>query len=392
MEFKPVATNTTQIPPARRLSPSLPSALTSLRTFVASLGSKGYLLAVGAIVLLVGSALSQHFMTSRNLISVLITASVVSVLAVGQYLVIVTGGIDLSVGAVAAVSSVIAGLALQQGIPWPAALLLALLAAGLIGVFNGLMIVYGGITPFIVTLAMMSIARGVAYMLQTGRQVAIEDQGFLAAFTSGVGPMPAPVMIALLVTIVFAVVMSQTRFGRRLFALGGNPEAARLSGLPIKRDIIGAYFLSSLLAGLGGVMIAAQLTEGSAIIGEGYELNAIAAVVVGGASLFGGTGDPVSAVLGGLIIAVILNIMDLLGIQAQPQLVVKGAVILLAVLFTSGVGNKLPGALRSLIFQNRYTGKPATEGKPGGAGPAKDAASTNEAASTKNQEESDVRK
>ncbi|MEV7634402.1 ABC transporter permease [Microbacterium sp. NPDC089318] len=372
MEFKPVATNTTPAPRAQRLIHSLPSALSSLRTFVTSLGSKGYLLAVGAIVLLVGSALSQHFMTSRNLISVLITASVVSVLAVGQYLVIVTGGIDLSVGAVAAVSSVIAGLALQQGTPWPLAVLLALLTAGLIGIFNGLMIVYGGITPFIVTLAMMSIARGVAYMLQTGRQVAIEDQGFLAAFTGNVGPMPAPVMIALLVTIVFAVVMAQTRFGRRLFALGGNAEAARLSGLPIKRDIIGAYCLSSLLAGLGGVMIAAQLTEGSAIIGEGYELNAIAAVVVGGASLFGGTGDPVSAVLGGLIIAVILNIMDLLGIQAQPQLIVKGAVILLAVLFTSGVGNKLPGALRKLLFQQRYTGKPAAEANRAGAVPASD--------------------
>ena len=117
MEFKPVATNTTPAPRPQRLFHSLPSALSSLRTFVASLGSKGYLLAVGAIVLLVGSALSQHFMTSRNLISVLITASVVSVLAVGQYLVIVTGGIDLSVGAVAAVSSVIVGLALQQGTP-----------------------------------------------------------------------------------------------------------------------------------------------------------------------------------------------------------------------------------------------------------------------------------
>jgi ribose transport system permease protein len=361
-----VATNTTPPPTARKPFRNLPGAVTSLRTFASSLGSKGYLLAVGAIVLLVGSALSQHFMTSRNLISVLITASVVSILAVGQYLVIVTGGIDLSVGAVAAVSSVIVGLALQQGAPWPVALLLALLTAGLIGIFNGLMIVYGGITPFIVTLAMMSIARGVAYMLQTGRQVAIEDQGFLAAFTANLGPMPAPVMIALLVTIVFAVVMAQTRFGRRLFALGGNAEAARLSGLPIKRDIIGAYCLSSLLAGLGGVMIAAQLTEGSAIIGEGYELNAIAAVVVGGASLFGGTGDPISAVLGGLIIAVILNIMDLLGIQAQPQLIVKGAVILLAVLFTSGVGNKLPGALRKVLFQQRYTGLPAHEATPAG--------------------------
>ena len=346
-----MALNTSSRPQTGKQLPGLPTALNSVSTIFTSLGSKGYLLAVGAIVLLIGSALSQHFFTSRNLVSVLITASVVSVLAVGQYLVIVTGGIDLSVGAVAAVSSVLAGLALQQGASWPMALVLALLAAGLIGVFNGLVIVYGGITPFIVTLAMMSIARGVAYILQTGRQVAIEDEAFLAAFTANIGPLPAPVMIALIVTIVFAIVMSHTRFGRRLYALGGNAEAARLSGLPVKRDIVGAYVLSSLLAGLGGVMIAAQLTEGSAIIGDGYELNAIAAVVVGGASLFGGTGDPISAVLGGLIIAVILNIMDLLGIQAQPQLIVKGAVILLAVLFTSGVGNKLPGALRKLIFQ-----------------------------------------
>lgn len=352
-----MALNTSPVLPPQPQTSRLSAAVNALRTFTSSLGSKGYLFVVGALVLAVGSVLSPYFMTSRNLIAVLITASVVSVLAVGQYLVIVTGGIDLSVGAVAALSSVTVGLALQAGVSWPLALLLALLVAGFVGVFNGLMIVYGGITPFIVTLAMMSIARGVAYILQTGRQVAIDDQGFLSAFTADLGPLPAPVVIAMIVMIVLAVTMSQTRYGRRLFAIGGNPDAARLSGLPIKRDIVGAYFLSSLLAGLGGVMIAAQLTEGSAIIGEGYELNAIAAVVVGGASLFGGTGDPISAVLGGLIIAVILNIMDLLGIQAQPQLIVKGAVILLAVLFTSGVGNKLPGAIRKLVFQKRYTEK-----------------------------------
>lgn len=328
----------------------------AVKDFATSLGSKGYLIVVGALVLIVGSALSPYFLTQRNLVTVLITASVVSVLAVGQYLVIVTGGIDLSVGAVAALSSVAVGLTLQQGIPWPIALLMALLVAGLIGIFNGLMIVFGGVTPFIVTLAMLSLARGVAYVLQTGRQVPIDDQGFLSAFVGNYGPQPAPIVIALVVTVLAALMMSQTRYGRRLYALGGNPEAARLSGLPVKRDVITAYFLSSLLAGLAGVMIAAQLTEGSAIIGDGYELNAIAAVVVGGASLFGGTGDPVSAVIGGLIIAVILNIMDLLGIQAQPQLIVKGAVILLAVLFTSGVGSKLPNVIRKLIFQWRYTG------------------------------------
>jgi ribose transport system permease protein len=332
------------------------SAIKAMKGFVASFGSKGYLIVVAALVLIVGSALSPYFLTERNLVAVLITASVVSVLAVGQYLVIVTGGIDLSVGAVAALSSVAVGLTLQQGVPWPLALLVALLVAGFIGIFNGLMIVFGGITPFIVTLAMMSLARGLAYVLQTGRQVPIDDQVFLGALAGSYGPLRAPIVIALVVTVLAAIMMSQTRYGRRLYAFGGNPEAARLSGLPVKRDVITAYFLSSLLAGLAGVMIAAQLTEGSAIIGDGYELNAIAAVVVGGASLFGGTGDPVSAVIGGLIIAVILNIMDLIGIQAQPQLIVKGAVILLAVLFTSGVGNKLPNLIRKLIAKPQSPG------------------------------------
>jgi ribose transport system permease protein len=306
-----------------------------------ALGSKAYLFVVTAFVVGVGAFLSPHFFTTRNLVAVLITASVVSVLAVGQFTVIVTGGIDLSVGSVAALSSVVAGIVLHQGHPFVVAILVALAVAGAIGLFNGLLIVYGGVTPFIVTLAMLSLARGLAYLIQTGRLVPIEDATFLGVFTGDLGPIPAPVLIAGLVMLAAAIVMAFMPFGRRLYAIGGNPVAARLSGLPVRRDIIRAYLTSSLLAGLGGLMMAAQLTEGSAIIGDGYELNSIAAVVVGGASLFGGSGDPISAVVGGLVIAVILNIMDLLGVQAQSQLIVKGAVILLAVLFTSGAGRKL---------------------------------------------------
>lgn len=330
---------------------------------IGAIGSKGYLFVVAGLVLLAGSLLSEYFFTSRNLVAVLITASVVSVLAVGQFFVIVTGGIDLSVGSVAALSSVVAGLVLAKGQPFMVAVVVALVAAGCIGLFNGAVIVYGGITPFIVTLAMLSISRGLAYLLQTGRLVPIENETFLGAFTGHLGSIPASVLIAVIVMLVAAVVMAFAPFGRRLYAIGGNPEASRLSGLPVKRDIITAYFLSSVLAGLGGLMVAAQLTEGSAIIGEGYELNSIAAVVVGGASLFGGTGDPISAVLGGLIIGVILNVMDLLGIQAQPQLIVKGAVILLAVLFTTGAGGRLPGIIGK-AFRRRtsgFGGKPARE-------------------------------
>lgn len=309
-----------------------------------ALGTKAYLFTVGVLVVLIGFGLSPYFLTSRNLVAVLVTASVVSILAVGQFMVIVTGGIDLSVGSVAALSSVVSALALQNGVPVVVAVLIGLAVGGGIGLFNGLLIVYGGITPFIVTLAMLSVARGLAYLIQTGRFVPIDNQTFMSIFNGEIASVPSPVLIALVVTIVAAVAFAFMPFGRRLYAIGANPEAARLSGLPVRRDVLRAYFLSSTLAGLGGMMIAAQLTEGSAIIGNEYELNSIAAVVVGGASLFGGSGDPISAVVGGLIIAMILNIMDLLGVQAQTQLIVKGAVIVFAVLFTTGRGRE--GVLR----------------------------------------------
>jgi ribose transport system permease protein len=333
--------------------------LAAARESLGSLGSKAYLFVVGVLVLVVGSQLSPYFLTSRNLVAVLITASVVSVIAVGQFMVIVTGGIDLSVGSVAALSSVVGALVLQHGAPFPIAVVVALIMAAVIGLVNGGLIVYGKVTPFIVTLAMLSVAQGLAYMIQTGRLVPINDQSFMSFFTGDLGPFPAPVLIALVVMLVATVIMAFRPFGRRLYALGGNPEAARLSGLPVKRDTISAYVLSSTLAGLGGLMMAAQLTEGSAIIGNGYELNSIAAVVVGGASLFGGTGGPVSAVLGGLIIAVVLNVMDLLGVEAQSQLVVKGLVILLAVLFTSGAGGKQIPRLLNLLVRRPGRATPA---------------------------------
>jgi ribose transport system permease protein len=314
--------------------------LTQLSETLAALGSKAYLFLVLAAVLVVGRALSPYFLTSRNLTAVLITASVVSVLAVGQFMVIVTGGIDLSVGSVAALSSVVAALLMRDGQSFVVAVLAALLVSAFVGLVNGALVVYARITPFIVTLAMLSIARGLAYMVQTGRLVPISNERFLGVFVGDLGPVPSAVLISLLVMLVAAVVMAFMPFGRHLYAIGGNAEAARLSGLPVRRDVLSAYVVSGLLAGLAGLLIAAQLTEGSAILGEGYELNSIAAVVVGGASLFGGTGDPISAVVGGLVMACILNVMDILGVQAQPQLVVKGAVILVAVFFTSGIGNR----------------------------------------------------
>jgi len=298
--------------------------------------SRMYLFLVFAIIILIGAFLSPYFLKIRNLTNIITAASITSVLAVGQFFVIVTGGIDLSVGSLAALSTVIAAIVLANHYAAVVAILLTILVCGAVGFANGALVVYARITPFIATLAMLSIVEGFSYIIQTGELIQISDADFTSLFSGSVGPIPAPVIIFLVIMTVAAFVMNNTTFGRELYAIGGNREAARLSGLPINRDLLLAYTISGLLAGLAGLMLASQLLEGSSLVGRGYELDSIAAVVVGGASLFGGSGDPIRSVIGGLIIATILNIMNLMGIQSQPQLVIKGFVILIAVFFSSG--------------------------------------------------------
>ncbi|HEY0789452.1 MAG TPA: ABC transporter permease [Chthoniobacterales bacterium] len=313
--------------------------------------SKMYLFLVFAVIILVGTFVSRFFLTPRNLVNIITAASITSVLAVGQFFVIVTGGIDLSVGSLAALSTVVSAILMANHQSAGVAILLTLLICGAVGLMNGLLVVYAGITPFIATLAMLSIVEGFSYIIQTGELIQIADKGFAALFAGSLGPIPAPVVVFLIITAIAAFVMNNTTTGRELYAIGGNREAARLSGLPLSRDLLLAYVVSGFLAGLAGLMLAAQLLEGSSLIGQGYELDSIAAVVVGGASLFGGSGDPIRAVIGGLIIATILNIMNLMGIQSQPQLVIKGLVILIAVFFTSGTG--LRGLLKTLRSRTR---------------------------------------
>jgi ribose transport system permease protein len=329
----------------------------ALRNSVSAFVSRAYLLLVLVAVGFAGTLLTPYFLTGNNLRQMLIGASIVSVLAIGQFLVIVTGGIDLSVGSIAALSSVILGIALKGGIGFEIALVLTLAASTAAGAANGVLVVYARITPFIATLAMLSIVSGIAYLAEGGDLVAVLSGSFLNMFNGEVATIPTPIIITVGLLIVSSIMMAFAAFGRRLYAIGGNPEAARLSGLPVDRDRVVAYSVSGFLAGVAGLMIAAQLTEGSARLGQGYELNAIAAVVVGGAALSGGTGDPVSAVLGGLIISVIVNIMNLLGVQSEPQLIITGLVILAAVFFTSGRGTSLISLAvgRSRALADRFT-------------------------------------
>jgi ribose transport system permease protein len=305
-----------------------------------------YLLWVLVGTFILGSLTSPYFMTARNIWNVLTFAAVVSVIAVGQFLVVVTGGIDLSVGSNAALTTVVTAVLMKAGYSATVAAIAGLAVASMCGAINGALVVRANITPFVATLAMMSIARGASYMVQEGSLISITDENFVRWFAGKVGPVPTPVIIFLLVTLVAGYVMRETTGGRRLYAIGGNREAARLSGLPVAKCIFSVYLLGGLLSGLAGLILAAQLTQGSSLLAQGYELDSIAAVVVGGASLAGGTGTPVGAVTGGLIIGMLGNIMNLLQLSSEPQMVVKGILIIIAVMFISGGVKRLPSHSR----------------------------------------------
>ena len=300
---------------------------------------KSYLLLVLLVIVVIGYCVSPFFITARNAGNVINFSSIVVLLAIGQFYVILTGGIDLSVGSILAFATVVSALLLRSGMDAIAASVLTLLVCGAIGIANGLLVVWMRIPPFIATLAMMSIIEGLSYIIQSSSLIEISNETFITMFSDGrVLGVADPVLIFVTITAIASFCSRYTVFGRRLYAIGGNQEAARLSGLPVGRDLLVTYTLSGLLAGLAGLLAAAELTQGSSLIGRGDELNAIAAVVVGGASLFGGKGDPLSAVIGVFVLATIVNIMNLVGISSEPQLVIKGAVIIIAVFLSSAGG------------------------------------------------------
>jgi ribose transport system permease protein len=340
-----------QAPPRR-------GAMAALRQLL----PKSYLVLVLVAIVIIGFIASPDFLTGRNAMNVITFSAIIAVLAVGQFFVILTGGIDLSVGSIVALSTVVTALMLKQGTPAGVAVLTTLVACALVGLVNGVLIVWLGLAPFIATLATLSMVQGLSYIIQSTTLIQITNEHFITWFSGGsLLGLPNPVTIFVVLALVAAFVSKYTNFGRRLYAIGGNREAARLSGLPVNRDLLLTYTLSGLLAGLAGLLAAAQLLQGSSLIGQSYNLDAIAAVVVGGASLFGGRGDPISAVIGTLIMQTITNIMNLIGISSQPQLVIKGAVIIVAVFLSSAGGvARISNALSAGRTRRRSTAHPAT--------------------------------
>ncbi len=289
-------------------------------------------LVILAALCIVVAILSPQFRTAHNLQNVAYRTAVVGIIATGQVLVILTAGIDLSVGSVAALAGVVACLLMKLwGVPAVPGIL-AGTAVGLgIGCINGLLVTKGRIPPFIATLGMMMVARGVAHLLSGSVSVSAVGDAF--AYLGGAKGWSVPVVITLVITAFFSITLAGTRFGRALYAIGGNMTAARLSGVSVDRVRFAAYAICGALAGFAGVMLASRTGIAQPTAGEGTELDAIAACVIGGASLMGGEGGTVGALAGALIMNVLVNFCNLKNLPPYWQMVLVGSLIIVLIYY-----------------------------------------------------------
>lgn len=292
------------------------------------------------VLLIIGvflSLLSDKFLTSGNLISVMRQISINVYIALGMTLVIILGGIDLSVGAIVALTgTVTVGLIVNTGLPIAAAIAIGLLIGVVCGFISGTMVAEFKLPAFIVTMAMMNIARGAANVYSGGRSTRITDEFFSSigsGYLFGVIPLPVIYMVALIILI--TVVLNKTKFGTYIYAIGGNRESARLSGVPIKKVEIAVFTIIGLLSAFAGLVLASRMYSGQPSVGAGYELDAIAACVLGGVSMSGGKGRISGTVFGAMVIGFISNGLNLMNVNSFWQLVVKGIIILIAVVIDS---------------------------------------------------------
>ena len=275
---------------------------------------------------------TPHFLTISNLLNVLEQTSINAIVAVGMTFVIISGGIDLSVGSVLALSGIVLAGALEAGTPAAAACALALAVGTACGLMTGALITFGRLPPFIATLGMMSVARGAALMAAEGRPISGFSEGFRALAAGRVLMVPAPGVITILVYAAAHFVLARTVFGRATYAIGGNEEAARLSGVQIRFHKTAVYGVAGLTSAAAAVILTARLNSAQPTAGTMYELDAIAATVIGGTSLLGGEGTLLGALIGALIMGVLRNGLNLLNVSSFFQQVVIGAVIIVAVL------------------------------------------------------------
>jgi len=297
----------------------------------AAIGTEAVLGIVLLCFFIVLSLTSPVFLTRHNLSNLAKQASTNGVIALGMTVVIIAGGIDLSVGAVAGLTGMAAAVMMVARMPTPLACLLALVLAALVGVLNAVMIHEGKIPPFIATLGTMTMTRGALKLMTDARTVNGLPEGFLAFGAGDVFGVPLQVVLWAALAVVLALLLRRTRFGRNVYAIGSSPEVARLSGISLRLNLYGVYAVGSLMAGIGGLVMTSRVRMAAPTAGSGYELYAIAAAVIGGASLTGAEGTIPGAVLGALIMTTIENGGNLLGIDAFTLEIAVGALIVLAV-------------------------------------------------------------
>lgn len=294
----------------------------------------GILLILVLLVALMAVA-APNFASFDNAMNVLRAISINAILAAGMTLVILTAGIDLSVGSTLAVAGCSGVLLHLAGMPAIVAVLGGIAAGALAGAINGGLSAWLAMPPFIVTLGAMTYLRGTAYTLTGGLPVIANDLSFAALGNSYVSVIPTPVVIMLVVYAIIWFLLERTKFGRHVYAVGGNPEAARLAGINVNRILIWVYTTCGATAGLGGIIFAARVMSAQPNSGQSYELDAIAAVVLGGTALAGGRGKIFGTFIGALIIGVLSNGLVLMNVQYFTQLIIKGLVIILAVAIDS---------------------------------------------------------
>ncbi|MGV8981464.1 ABC transporter permease [Clostridium sp.] len=280
---------------------------------------------------LVFTILSENFFTVNNLLTIALQTSVIGVLAIAETFAIITSGIDLSVGSVLAVSGVVAGKLMVYGVPVPICILAGLAVGSFCGFLTGLAITKLEIAPFIATLGMMSIARGAAYIITGALPVSGLPKSFYVIGGGKFFGIPVPVIIMFALALIFGFILTKTKFGRYVYCLGSNEEAAKLSGINVDKTKIGVYVISGFLAAAAGIMLASRLVSAQATAGISYEMDGISAAIVGGCSPLGGVGKIRETIIGAFIIGTLRNGLNLLSVSAFWQQVAIGLVIILAV-------------------------------------------------------------
>ncbi|QGF27100.1 ribose ABC transporter permease [Pantoea eucalypti] len=296
---------------------------------------------IGLLIIVVTfSFLSPVFFTLPNLLNILQQSSINALIALGMTLVIISGGIDLSVGPTAALSAVLGATLMTLGVPVPLAILATLGVGAMCGLFSGSLIAYAGLQPFIVTLGGLSLFRAIALIYTGGNPIFGIPLAFRSLINSTVLGIPTPIVIVAVIALLLWTVMNKTPLGEYILAIGGNEEAARVAGVPVKRTKVTVYIFSGLLASLASLILIGRLGAAEPTIGNLWELDAIAAAAIGGASLMGGKGSIFGTLIGVVILGVLRNGLTLLNIQAFYQLLATGLIIIIAMLIDRATRGK----------------------------------------------------